>query len=355
MSPAALRFLAVAAGAAVAVASFVGLTRDGMHPASRRVAAAEADGTVRLGGVTYVDLADFCARFGLAEQPAGADKKIVYASKWSKLEFEVDSRDNTVNGLRVFFGDPVRSYRGRAWLSRVDAELLLTPILRPGLDQARVPALKTIVLDPGHGGNDSGKTNDRFKIAEKDVALDTARRLKKLLETQGYTVVLTRTEDRYVDLAERPAVARREHADLFISLHYNSVASRADSVTGVEVFTMTPQFQYSTADSEHDDDDGAKAAMPGNANDAWNTLLGYNIFREMHDELKAPDRGLKRARWKVLVLAPCPAVLVESGYLSNDAEARKIATPAYRQQIAEAIAGGVRSYGAALDRLRAKS
>ena len=351
------RFAAWAAWAFIAVGPARAAADDAVRSAPRRIAAVRSTDAVRLAGVDYIDLARFCERFGLRAQPVtdGDQAVVTYASQWSKLEFEMDSRDHTINGLRVFTGEPVRSYRGRAWLSRIDAETLLTPMLRPGLGQTRVPALKTIVLDPGHGGNDAGKTNDRIRVAEKNLALDTARRLKKLLEAQGFAVVLTRTDDRYVDLVERPAIARREHADLFISLHFNSVAAQAASVTGVEVFTLTPQHQFSTADSAHEDDDGARRATPGNANDHWNTLLGYSIDREMRNELKAPDRGLKRARWKVLVLAPCPAVLIESGYLSNDAEARKIATPAYRQQIAEAIAGGVNAYGDALERLRAKS
>jgi N-acetylmuramoyl-L-alanine amidase len=354
MSPAALGRLVFAASAAFVSALPAGAA--GARAQPRRVAIAASPDAITLGGVDYVDLGAFCERFGLRLRGrTSAAGPVVYGSKWSKLEFEVDSRDQTINGLRVFFGDPVRRYRGRVWLSRIDAELLLTPMLRPGADQPRVPALRKIVLDPGHGGNDSGKTNDRLKIAEKDLTLDTSRRLKKLLEAQGYEVLLTRADDRYVDLPARPAFARRARADLFISLHYNSVAARASGVTGVEVFTLTPQHQYSTADSAHDDDQGARIALPGNAHDHWNTVLGASIGRELLDDLKVPDRGLKRARWKVLTLGPCPAVLVESGYLSNDAEARKIATPAYRQRIAQAIAEGVRAYGATLAQLRAKS
>ncbi len=356
MLSAALRRFLLPGSAALLTAAIVGAADGRPHAAPRQVAVARPADSLTLAGVSYLDLGAFCDRFGLHRQGgAGPARTIVYRSKWSSLELEIDSRDQTVNGLRVFFGEAVRRYRGREWISRLDAELLVTPMLRPDTVPGRVPTLRKIVVDPGHGGRDAGKTNDRLKIFEKDLTLDTSRRLEKLLEARGYDVVLTRRDDRYVELEDRPAIARREHADLFISLHYNSVAAQASSVTGVEVFTMTPQHQYSTADFSRDDDDGAKAAMPGNAHDAWNTLLGYHIDREMLDDLKASDRGLKRARWKVLVLAPCPAVLIESGYLSNDAEARKLATPAYRQKIAEAIAAGVNAYGAALERLRAKS
>lgn len=314
----------------------------------------------RLGGVDYIDLVDFCARFGLDANVNERTHTITCKSKWTTLEFEIDSREHHINGLRVFFGDPIRTYRGDYWVSKIDADTLLEPILRPGMDQKRVPELKTIVIDPGHGGGDPGKENKRVGVTEKTVALDTALRLSKLLERAGYKVVLTRSDDRQLgesklaDLQRRAEIASRADADLFISIHYNSVEAGADRVTGVEVFTLTPQHQYSTSDATHEDDDGARTRAPGNRYDHWNTMAGYAMDRAMHDRLGTADRGLKRARFKVLVLAPCPALLVESGYLSNDTEARKIATAGYRQEIAEAIESGVAGYASLLDTLRTK-
>jgi N-acetylmuramoyl-L-alanine amidase len=321
------------------------------------VRAAEAR---RLGGVDYIDLVEFCGRFGLEANVNEKAHTVTCKSRWTTLEFEIDSRENHVNGLRVFFGDPIRSYRGHYWISKIDAETLLEPILRPGMNQRRIPDLKTIAIDPGHGGSDPGKENKRVGVTEKAVTLDTSLRLAKLLERAGYKVVLTRRDDRQLadskvdDLVERAAIARKAGADLFISLHYNSVESGADRVTGVEVFTLTPQHQYSTSDSTHEDDDGARTRAPANRYDHWNTMAGYAMDRAMHERLGTADRGLKRARFKVLVVAPCPALLVEAGYLSNDTEARKIATPAYRQQIAEAIESGIAGYASLLDTLRAK-
>jgi N-acetylmuramoyl-L-alanine amidase len=319
---------------------------------SRPVSSRAAE-VVRLNGVDYVELAVFCAGLGLQPRAAkSTDKKLYFEGRTGALELEVDSRDSAANGVRFFLGEAVRSFKGRVWIARIDAELLLTPILRPGLNQARIPELRTIVLDPGHGGRDAGKVNPRLNLAEKNLTLDTAARLKKLLDAQGFKVVLTRTADRYLDLIERAETAGRLRADLFISLHFNSVQSGAERTTGVEVFTLTPQLQFSTSDPSHVEVAEAKKSNPGNKSDHWNTVAGYALHREMLKALQASDRGLKRARLKVLVLAPCPAVLVESGYLSNDAEARQIGTPAYRQKIAEAIANGVRTYAAMLDAVR---
>lgn len=308
---------------------------------------------VRLDGVPYVDAVQFFARFGLESERAGRNTTR-FKSRWTAIELEADSRDQKINGLRVFFGDAVRRHRKKLWISRYDADELLTPILAPGRDQARVPTLRTIVLDPGHGGRDPGKVNRRVNVTEKEMALDTMERVKKLLEADGFNVILTRTDDTNPEFTTRVEVVERVDADLFISLHYNSVASGAERVTGVEVFTMTPQFQFSTSDPGREDEDGARKANPGNRHDHWNTIGGYLMHREMLDTLKVSDRGLKRARWKVLVLASCPAVYVEAGYLSNDEEARKIATPAYRQKIAEGVAAGVRAYAGTLAAARAK-
>jgi N-acetylmuramoyl-L-alanine amidase len=137
-------------------------------------------------------------------------------------------------------------------------------------------------------------------------------------------------------------------------VHYNSVESGADRVTGIEVYTLTPQFQFSHSDPGRTDSTVGIANL-GNQHDHWNALLGYTLQRELLTKLKASDRGLKRGRLAVLRLAPCPAVLVEAGFLSNDEEAKKIATPAYRQQVAEAIADAVRQYANTIAGVRAAS
>lgn len=317
------------------------------------LASARSPANVRFANVDYVDAARFGARFGLAFQADGASAKFSLQGGGTRIALEVDSRESVFNGRRVFLGEPVRGRQGQRYISRIDAERLLTPLLVPGKGEKSVPRLRIIALDPGHGGRDAGKSNGPLQLQEKTLALDTARRLERLLEAQGYRVVMTRRGDKYVELAERAEIARRAGADLFISLHYNSVESSASRVTGVEVFTMTPQFQYSTSDTAREDVALARVAGPGNAYDHWNVVVGHYLHRGLVRDLGVPDRGFKRARYAVLRLAGCPAVLVEAGYLSHDAEARRISSPAYRQKIATSIADGVRSYADTLKELRA--
>jgi N-acetylmuramoyl-L-alanine amidase len=237
------------------------------------------------------------------------------------------------------------------WISWIDTEKLLAPLLRLGRDRPR--PVHTIVLDPGHGIPDNGAENKHLGLKERVLTLDTAFRLKKILEAQGYKVVMTRTTDygispdKKLDLRSRAELATEVKADLFISIHFNSAGQyvpgeNVAGVHGTETFRFTPRYQIPLRRSVHrpEDDD----PNPGDKNDQWNSLLGYCIQRAALDEISSYDRGLRHDQIAVLRLAPCPAVLIEGGYLTNDAEARKLATPAYRQQIAEGIANGVRAY-----------
>ena len=298
----------------------------------------------------FVPVSVLATRFGLRFAWTDPDhRRFVLQNRAQRLEFEVDSRECEICGLRVFLGDGVRLEGGVPGLSRTDMDLLVIPILRPGYGGPRLHSVHTIVLDAGHGGRDTGTVNTHLHLMEKTLTLDTVMRIKRLLLAAGYRVVLTRTSDRYVGLAERPEVAERSHADLFISIHFNSVVGGAGAVTGVETFTMTPQGQLSTNQAV---DQYVNVFNPGNANNYWNTVLGASLHRAVLGELRTPDRGLKRGRLAVLRLAQCPAALIESGYLSNDTEARRLAQPEYRERIAHAIVAGIKAYAADIEAVR---
>lgn len=319
--------------------------------APRPAAAKVAEPKVPSTGA-YIGAREFSRVLGLESAWDPAKKQLVLTGSNRRFVLEADTREAEFDGVRVFLGAPAEVRQGELAVSKIDYLKLLTPVARPGQGAGKPPGLRTIVLDPGHGGRDTGKVNARLRVLEKEMTLDTARRLKVLLEAQGYRVVLTRDDDRYVELADRPAVADRVDADLFVSLHFNAVEADVERVTGVEVYTMTPQHQLS---ANRQPDEQVPVFNPGNFNDHWNAVLGFTIHRDMLAALKVPDRGLKRSRFAVLRLARCPAVLIEAGFLSNDAEAARVATQGYRQQIAAAVAAGIRSYAAALAQAQARA
>ena len=108
-----------------------------------------------------------------------------------RLVLTAEKREVSCSGLRIFLGDAVRLHLGRLYVSKTDYERCLLSLLRPDLVSDPVPRLRTIVLDPGHGGSDPGMENNSLRIQEKVLALDVALRLEKLLKTEGYSVVLT--------------------------------------------------------------------------------------------------------------------------------------------------------------------
>ncbi|WP_162525331.1 N-acetylmuramoyl-L-alanine amidase family protein [Rariglobus hedericola] len=307
---------------------------------------------IKVAGVNYVDARVFFARNGFKGAWIERGKSLRFQSATSQIDIEADKRDAVINGLRVLMGEPAVFRGSTLYVSRIDADKLFLPILRPSsVTTPPAPALRVIVIDAGHGGQDTGTQNKPFKLDEKVFALDVAMRLRTLLVKQGYKIVMTRTDDRFVPLPQRAEIANKAGADLFISIHFNAVGG-SPTVRGSETYVMTPQYQRSTGSPRRDPSDNV--ANPGNRNDPWNTLLGYHMHDQVVGKLGSLDRGFKRARFAVLRLVNSPGVLIEAGYLSNNDEAKRISTSAYRQSLAEALAQGVRAYAVAITPVKTK-
>ena len=194
----------------------------------------------------------------------------------------------------------------------------------------------TIVIDAGHGGTDSGTKSVLGYRYEKEFTLDWARRLGWALAPNGWHVLFTRTNDTELSVSNRIAYAEAHKADLFLSLHFNSSAPN-DQQVGLETYCLTPTGMPSTVTRGFGDDSGL--AFPNNAFDAQNLQFALRVHRALLQVNGKRDRGVRRARFLgVLRGQHCPAILVEGGYLSNPQEAGRIADPAYRQKLAEAVA-----------------
>jgi N-acetylmuramoyl-L-alanine amidase len=321
-------------------------------------AARKQPASTRFPDPEWVNVVDAARRLGLKLTWKVQGREAVLSDRDTRLEVAGDRIEVELNGQRVFLGQALLPRGGELFVTKIDLERCLVPLVRPELIGKAKSRPQVIVIDPGHGGPDKGMINERLNLFEKTFTLDTSQRLKKILETRGWKVVLTRTDDRQLlpgkadDLRRRAEIADEVDADVFVSVHFNAVAEQVEKVRGLEVFRFTPQHQPPISRAVRRLDDAQLS--PGNGNDPWNSLLAHLIQNAMLTRMKLEDRGFKHERFAVLRLVSCPAVLIEGGFMSNQAEAKMIATPAYRQRLAEAIADGLTDYRATLDRLRAE-
>ena len=199
--------------------------------------------------------------------------------------------------------------------------------------------LKTICLDPGHGGKDTG--NHTFWHSEKTYTLALASELRDQLQKAGFNVVLTRTKDTYVELSDRVALANRRGADLFVSLHFNATETGSTDVEGPETYCITPVGASSTNARGEGSDHGSTVA---NRNGDESLLFAYQVQKSLVQNLNIEDRGVRHARFAVLCDAKMPAILIEGGYMTHPVEGKKIYDAAYRRQMAQAIVRGILAY-----------
>jgi N-acetylmuramoyl-L-alanine amidase len=209
------------------------------------------------------------------------------------------------------------------------------------------------VIDPGHGGDDTGAVASSG-LMEKDLVLQVARQLARKLRARGHTVRLTREGDDSRALTDRTALANRLEAKVFVSLHAN--ASFVTAVSGAETYYMsldessTDERAAATADLEN------RPATQGGQRSALDLILwdlaqaevlnesaalALRVQRRLNASMGLRDRGVKQAPFVVLTGATMPAILVEVGFLSNPTEAVQLASGAHQQRLAEAIAAGI--------------
>jgi N-acetylmuramoyl-L-alanine amidase len=221
-------------------------------------------------------------------------------------------------------------------------------------------SVSRIVIDPGHGGHDPGAKGK--SIDESELVLDIALRVEKLLEKEpGIEVILTRRTDDYVPLQERTAIANREGADLFLSIHAN--ASTNVSVQGVETYFLNFATNMSAASVAARENAASGQAM-GELPDFLKQIALNNKLDESRDFARAvqasmverlrrsnksvKDLGVKQAPFVVLIGAAMPSVLAEVSFVTNTQEAKLLRGNTYRQRIAEALVNAIRKYQSSL-------
>lgn len=290
-------------------------------------------------GTEYVRLQDWARANNFRANWITKSKELKISGPRSTLVFAADSRRITINGISVWLARPILMRSGSAYVAPVDLTTALHPVLFPSKGPVG-RTIKTICLDPGHGGKDPG--NREGKQQEKKYTLLLAKELSDQLARAGFKVSLTRNSDTFVELSSRPVMARRRSADLFVSLHFNSADGAGGSqVKGVEVYCLTPPRTSST---NARGEGAGTGAYPGNRFDSKNMLLAYQLQKALVNSLLLEDRGVRRARFAVLRGVEMPAVLIEGGFMTHPAESKKIFDPAYRRQMAKVIVSGLVAY-----------
>jgi N-acetylmuramoyl-L-alanine amidase len=222
----------------------------------------------------------------------------------------------------------------------------------------------TVVLDPGHGGVQDGARSPRGD-KEKDLTLQISRRVKRRLEALGARVLLTRSGDQLVPLVNRAAVANGVQADAFVSIHLNSMptaeARRVSS--GVETYFMSADASDAgaAASAARENADRMAGEPVPDPNDpvagilddlqaadalADSSRLAYAVHEKLVAALQAENRGVKQAPFYVLAGARMPAVLLEVGFISNEAEAARLRRGDHQEKIAAAVAEGLAAWRA---------
>lgn len=314
----------------------VALAFAGMVPSSP--AAPRHAETILFAGREYERLSDWVRANGFEVRWVKRDEILELNNQSNKIQLEVDSRQAAFNGVALWLLFPILDHNGALYLARLDAQATLQPLLSP--PRNRPPSLiRTVCLDPGHGGKDPGYCVGSRQ--EKKYTLLLAEEVRRQLLRAGLKVVLTRTRDAYVELSERADIARRNNADLFVSLHFNAYSGSPGSVQGAEVYCVTPAGAPST---NAQGEGGGAGSFTGNRLNDRNLFLAYEVKKALAKELASADRGVKRARFEVLKEAAMPAILIEAGFLSHPVEGRKIADAGYRSQMAQAIVNGLLAY-----------
>jgi N-acetylmuramoyl-L-alanine amidase len=303
------------------------------------IAAAEWQ-VIKINGHDYLSVDNISKFYDLPAEVVPSGAKIQTDTADHPLEFVSGSREAIINGARSWLCFPVIEHEGKSLVSRTDVAKTIEPLVRPH----RVPGVgkaQTVVLDPGHGGHDKGQVS-RYG-AEKDFALDVARKLRPILQAKGLRVIMTREGDYFVPLEVRAKIANAARNSIFVSIHFNATNDDPNA-TGFEIFSFTPRGAPSTSD-------GTAAAssvnvQPGSSVDAQSLALSACIYHSVLGHLREYDRGIKRARFAVLRLTKVPAVLIEGGFLTERGESKLISNKDWRAKLAGAIGIGIENYRA---------
>ena len=291
-------------------------------------------------GRRYVPLADVTTFYKL-NPPLIEGNTFTLTGQGRTIRGTAGGREVFINNVKYVLCFDMVSKGGQFLISAMDVTKIIEPVMRPGKIKDAT-AVRTVILDAGHGGHDSGATGPLG--AEKDATLDVVLRAKKLLEENGYNVRLTRMTDVFIPLENRPAMANKYPNSIFVSVHFNK--SNVGGASGIETYALAPRGVPSM-DEEHLSYSDFRP-YPGHARDSENIALATAMHSSLLRHLRLYDRGIKRARFLVIRDIVIPGVLLEGGFMNHPFDSRQIASATYRDAFASAILEGVNRYKSAV-------
>jgi len=339
----------------------------------------EVDTTeVKINGRHYILLVDTCKASGIEWEWDSISRKIVLRKNGREAVFLVGSKYYYVGEEIKKLTEPMLMENGSIYAPLQFAKYTIKRLFelekktrisgteaipeRKAIEVERPSEkgykIKTVVIDPGHGGKDPGAIS-RAGLREKDIVLDVSRRIKQELEKNGIEVIMTRDSDRFIPLSERTRIANRSDADLFVSIHVN--ANRARWLRGFEVYYLSEATDdnaraLATAENsvlKYEENSFAKHTKDLDAI-VWDLTFTENreesielagfICQEVGRITWPWENGVKRARFYVLKGAEMPAVLVELSYISNRWDEKNLKDNYYRQDLAGGITRGIIGY-----------
>ncbi len=290
---------------------------------------------VKINKRKYLYLKEVAAYYNLRYARKGGTVTLTTNTK-EQLVFTLNSQMCRLKRVQVSLSYPIVKYKNDLMLESTDLLQFIDCILRPGSVPKR--KIKTVMLDPGHGGKDKGAVV--AGIQEKNTNLIMAKRIGAILTRRGYRVLYTRKTDTALALPERSKLAAKHKPDLFISLHCNYAADA--KISGIEVFVANPAGVPSFGTKTIGKD------CPSTKFNATNALWAYITQTNLIKRTGATDRGVKRKQFAVIRETPAPSMLVEFGFLSNSAERLKLQNSAYLDKLAVAVCDSVDSLARAL-------
>ena len=285
---------------------------------------------VNLNGLDYLPISQLKAFYKFPTLNTDESGNFFLRSNTMVIKGAPGSNEIFVNNVRFFLKHPALSSGDGPLISLHDLSFMLDPVIRPAYIKG-FGQVTTVVIDPGHGGYDFGAIGSHGK--ESTYTLDTAQRLQRQLGERGIKSILTRTDDSFLPMKERSAIAASQPDAILISLHFNSVSQT--STQGIT--TYFPEEQ--TTQPGH----------PENPESSTYSRACISLATAVHAsslyKVRSTDGGVRAAKYTVISgQTKTPAILIECGYLSHPGEAARIAKDEYRQTIAEAIASGVQNY-----------